>query len=176
LQAQQIVSRFANPIVPTVLTFGKIESQGGATNVIPSIVEIQGTFRTYNEGWRQKVHHHLEVLAKSLSDFYECQIELNIVIGYPFLNNDEKLTQVLIDNSKNYFQADDIVSLDMRPTADDFAFYSQHKKSCFYRIGVGNKAKGIVYGVHHPKFAIDDAAYSVAIKSLASNVICLLDK
>ena len=44
---QQIVSRNANPTMPTVLTFGKINSTGGATNIIPYEVKLQGTFPDY---------------------------------------------------------------------------------------------------------------------------------
>lgn len=51
---QQIVSRKSNPAIPTVLSFGKINSVGGATNVIPNKVLIEGTFRTMDENWRKE--------------------------------------------------------------------------------------------------------------------------
>src|SRR5690606_34663465 len=51
---QQIVSRKANPISPSVLTFGKINSTGGATNIIPNEVKLEGTFRTMDETWRKQ--------------------------------------------------------------------------------------------------------------------------
>ena len=56
---QQIVSRHADPTVPSVLTFGKINSTGGATNVIPNEVKIEGTFRTMNEEWRKEAHKRM---------------------------------------------------------------------------------------------------------------------
>ena len=49
---QQVVSRRANPTMPTVLTFGFIASTGGSTNVIPNEVKLKGTFRTNDEDWR----------------------------------------------------------------------------------------------------------------------------
>ncbi|MEO5582708.1 MAG: M20 family metallopeptidase, partial [Saprospiraceae bacterium] len=54
LALQQIVSRNNNPLTPTVLTIGKINSTGGATNIIPGEVSIEGTFRTFDETWRQE--------------------------------------------------------------------------------------------------------------------------
>src|SRR2546423_3311438 len=48
---QQIVSRMANPAVPTVLSFGKVIADG-AINVIPNSVHMEGTFRTFDEKWR----------------------------------------------------------------------------------------------------------------------------
>src|SRR5690606_1843302 len=43
---QQIVSRIADPKIPSVLSFGKIKADG-ATNVIPNDVYLEGTFRTF---------------------------------------------------------------------------------------------------------------------------------
>ncbi|MNQ90837.1 N-acyl-L-amino acid amidohydrolase [compost metagenome] len=42
---QQIVSRNADPRIPSVLSFGKVTASG-ATNIIPNEVKIEGTFRT----------------------------------------------------------------------------------------------------------------------------------
>ena len=52
---QQIVARKANPVSPTVLTFGKIEA-GFATNVIPDKLELWGTLRCMDEEWRAEAH------------------------------------------------------------------------------------------------------------------------
>ncbi|MFZ9971289.1 MAG: M20 metallopeptidase family protein, partial [Bacteroidia bacterium] len=62
---QQIVSRKADPSVPSVLSFGKVQAMG-ATNVIPNKVELEGTFRTLNEEWRVEAHRQIESLAKGL--------------------------------------------------------------------------------------------------------------
>src|SRR5690606_31103173 len=44
LSLQQIVSRYADPAIPSVLSFGKVIANG-ATNVIPNEVTLEGTFR-----------------------------------------------------------------------------------------------------------------------------------
>ena len=51
----QVVSRKMDPRIPAVLSFGKIVANG-ATNVIPNEVLIDGTFRTFDESWREKAH------------------------------------------------------------------------------------------------------------------------
>ena len=47
VQMQQVVSRRADPLMPSVLTFGKINSVGGS--IIPNQVKLMGTFRTFDE-------------------------------------------------------------------------------------------------------------------------------
>ncbi len=48
---QQVVSRMANPALPTVLSFGKVIANG-AINIIPDEVYMEATFRTLDENWR----------------------------------------------------------------------------------------------------------------------------
>jgi amidohydrolase len=88
---QQIVSRYANPKIPTVLSFGKVEANG-ATNVIPDEVYVEGTFRTLGEEWRYKAHERMRKLAESIARGMGADIEFTILNGYPFLYNEENLT------------------------------------------------------------------------------------
>ena len=53
---QTVISRYSHPKVPSVLSFGKINSDGGATNIIPDRVFIQGTLRTMDEDNRLTMH------------------------------------------------------------------------------------------------------------------------
>ena len=64
---QQIVSRNADPAMPTVLTLGKINSVGGATNVIPDEVRIEGTFRTLSEPWRIEAKKRMKKMAEGIA-------------------------------------------------------------------------------------------------------------
>ncbi|MFB6307419.1 MAG: M20 family metallopeptidase, partial [Flavobacteriales bacterium] len=60
---QQVISRNANPETPSVLSFGSFQANG-STNVIPNNVEIEGTFRTFDEEWRDKAHEKINSIAK----------------------------------------------------------------------------------------------------------------
>lgn len=59
---QQVVSRFADPKNPCVLSFGKVIANG-ATNVIPNEVYLEGTFRTMDEEWRAEAHRRMKKMA-----------------------------------------------------------------------------------------------------------------
>src|SRR5438045_8242100 len=64
---QQIVSRIANPTLPTVLSFGKLIANG-AINIIPDEVHIEGTFRTLDENWRSEAHSRMKKMAENIAD------------------------------------------------------------------------------------------------------------
>lgn len=142
---------------PTVLAFGKIEGKG-ATNVIPEKVEIAGTFRTMDERWRNEAHGLITEMVNSICESRGVAASLRIEKGYPFLVNDEKLTEQCRAAAEEYLGKENVEELPLRMTAEDFAWFSQVIPVCFYRLGTGNRAKGITSGVHTPTFDIDEKA------------------
>jgi len=157
---QQIVSRNADPKLPTVLSFGRVIADG-ATNVIPDSVYLEGTFRTLDEKWRAEALSKMKKLAEGLAESMGGTCEFNILRGYPFLVNDENLTHEAKQHAINYLGAENVVDLDIWMAAEDFAFYTQQTPACFYRLGTRNEAKGIVSGVHTPTFDVDEQALKI---------------
>ncbi len=164
---QQVVSRNANPTTPTVLTFGKINSTGGATNVIPSEVKLQGTFRTMDEKWRKDAHKKMKKMAESIAKSMGGKCEFNIITGYPSLINEPALTMRVKEFAADYLGKKNIIDLPIRMTAEDFAYYSQEMPGCFYRLGTGNKKKGITSPVHTNTFDIDEESLRTSIGMMA---------
>ncbi len=153
---QQIVSRRANPSIPSVLTFGKINSVGGATNIIPDEVKIIGTFRTFDEEWRFEAHQIMKNMAKQLVKSMGGECDFRIEVGYPFLHNDISLTLRTKQAAIDYLGKENVVDLPVRLSAEDFAFYSQEMPACFYRLGTGNVSRGISSPVHTTTFDVDE--------------------
>jgi len=154
---QQIVSRRANPHVPTVLSFGKLIANG-AVNIIPGEVYMEGTFRTLDEQWRSEAHQQIKKMAESIAVAMGGSCDFNIVRGYPFLVNEELLTAEVKTFAEDYLGKDNVLDLDIWMAAEDFAYYSQVANSCFYLLGTGNKEKGITSSLHTPVFNIDEDA------------------
>ena len=152
---QQVVSRNASPIIPSVLSFGKIIGTG-ATNVIPDEVKLEGTFRTFNEDWRSQAHERIQSICHSICESFGGSCEVNILKGYPFLVNGHSLSDQVQKCLSDLFGQDKIFPLETRMTAEDFAYYSQIVPACFFRMGTGNSAKGISSGIHTSTFDVDE--------------------
>ena len=165
IEAQNIIHKSCPKEVPCVISFGHFDALG-ATNVIPERAEIKGTFRTMNEEWRGKAAILLMDLANNLENKYKGNVNLEISKGYPFLKNDEELTEKLKTKFESFFGPEKIEGLALRMTSEDFSFYSQTIPVCFFRLGVGNKEKGIIYSVHHPKFDIDSACLKTGMLAM----------
>lgn len=163
---QQIVSRNADPRLPSVLSFGKVIANG-ATNIIPNEVKLEGTFRTLNEEWRAEAKRLMKKMAEGIAESMGGSCEFNIMHGYPFLVNEEKLTANARAFAEDYLGKENVVDLDIWMAAEDFAYYSQATDACFYRLGTGNAAKGTTYSVHHPNFDVDEDALKISTGLMA---------
>ena len=154
---QQVVSRAADPKIPSVLSFGKVQADG-VTNVLPNSIYLEGTFRTMDEEWRAKAHEKIRQITEGICQSFGAQADLEIRKGYPFLKNDPALTQKMRAAAVEYMGEKNVVDLDIWMAAEDFAYYTLEMPGCFYRLGTRNEAKGIVSGVHTPTFDIDEDA------------------
>lgn len=157
LALQQIVSRQSDPLTPSVLSVGKIAGNG-STNVIPDEVTIEGTFRTLDERWRTEAHRRMEKLAGSLVEGMGGKCFFEIRKGYPVLHNDEALTSRTRQYAIEFLGKENVVAVDGWMAAEDFAYYAQIVPACFYRLGTGNKAKGIASALHTPTFDVEEQA------------------
>jgi amidohydrolase len=163
---QQIVSRVANPKIPSVLSFGRVEALG-ATNIIPNEVKIQGTFRTLDEAWRAKAHEKMRQIAEGIVEGMGGQLDFEIRKGYPFLKNNPELTARSVAAAQTYLGAENVLDLDIWMASEDFAYFSQEIDGCFYRLGTRNEARGITSGVHTPTFDIEEEALEIGTGLMA---------
>ena len=163
---QQVVSRIADPKMPSVLSFGKVIADG-ATNVIPDSVYLEGTFRTFDEQWRKEAHGHMVKIASGIAESMGGSCDFEVRHGYPFLVNEEKLTAELRGYAEDFLGRENVVDLDLWLAAEDFAYYSQVADACFYRLGTRNEAEGITSSVHTPTFDIDERALALSTGLMA---------
>lgn len=156
------------PDVPTVLAFGKITGNG-ATNVIPDEVKLEGSFRTMNEDWRKEAHVRMKKIAEDVAKSMHGEVEFRIEHGYPFLVNDESATALARAAAEAYLGKENVVDLDRRMTAEDFAFFSQKVPACFYRLGTASPdGSSFTSGVHTSTFDIDETALETGMGLFAA--------
>jgi len=159
---QQIVSRYALPTLPTVISFGKIIGDG-KTNVIPEEVHLEGIIRTFDENWREEIKEKIRKLAKSVAQGMGGDCEVRIDKGYPFVYNNPELTKRAKNSAELFLGKDKVFDLDMRMTAEDFAFYTQRVPGTFYRLGVASPEADEVLNLHSPTFNVDERSLETGI-------------
>lgn len=163
---QQVVSRRALPTVPTVLSIGKVTA-AGATNIIPDKVVMEGTMRAMDETVRTEMHEAITTLVHNLCESMGGSADLEIRKGYPCLVNDEALTAMCKEAATELFGSEKVHDLDMRMTAEDFAYFAQAVPACFYRLGTSNFEKKIGAPLHTSRFDVDEECLKTGSSMMA---------
>lgn len=163
---QQVVSRSASPGIPTVLSFGRVIAEG-RTNIIPSKVKMDGTLRTFDEAWRAAAHEKITSIAKGMAESMGGTCDVFIDKGYPYLVNDEIATTEAKVLAQQYLGAENVVDLDQRMTAEDFAYYSHIIPACFYRLGVKDPAWTHIRNLHTAEFDADERSLAAGMGLMA---------
>jgi amidohydrolase len=163
---QQIISRNRNPLYPSVLSITSFQG-GNSTNVLPGEVKLMGTFRSFDEKWRTHAHELIKKISTELVHSMGAEIDIHIDKGYPAVFNDEKLYITAKKKAGEFLGVENVEETEIRMGAEDFGYYSQIIPGCFFRLGTGNKAKGITSGVHTPTFDIDEDAIETGMGMMA---------
>jgi len=163
---QQIVSRNAQPDVASVISIGKIIGDG-ATNVIPDRVMLEGTFRTFDEAWRMRVHERIHEVAEGVAKTFGGRCEVEVRKGFPFVYNDEAVTGRSVEAAREFLGRENVIDLDLRMTAEDFAFFAREIPGCFYRLGTRNESKNIVHPLHTSRFDVDERSLEIGAGLMA---------
>ncbi|WP_433365294.1 M20 metallopeptidase family protein [Streptosporangium sp. CA-115845] len=161
--AQQLVSRDADPMTPTVVTFGTVAA-GSAPNAIPGQAAARGTIRTMSESWRRQLHHRFHELAEGIARAYGCEAEMRIIYGDPVLVNDARLAEetgcILVDYAHH-------MPATLRSCgADDFAHFASVVPSLMLFVGTDTEA-----GLHSPYFLPGDETVWALAESLLAGYL-----
>ena len=158
---QSVISRSCPPDVPSVLSIGRLIADG-ATNVIPEQARLEGTFRSMDEKWRFRAHDIIRRVVVKTAEAHGATADVEIVTGYPELYNDPEKTDFVRAAAFDYVGEGNVVELDRWYASEDFAWYLREVPGSFYRIGTRNEEKGIIHGLHTPRFTIDEDALRTA--------------
>lgn len=172
---QQIVSRKSKPVMPTVISFGMISSDG-KTNIIPDEVRLEGIMRTFDEDWRSRIKEEVSRIAKGIAESMGGSCEVLIEQGYPAVVNHEQLTLRARERAVEYLGEEKVSDLEMRMTAEDFSYFAQELPGCFYRLGTRNEEKGFTSNLHSATFDLDESSLETGMGLMAWLALAELNK
>ncbi len=156
---------------PMVISFGRFMANG-ATNIVPDVASIDGTLRTFNEDLRTRLHELLPAICTRIAQEMGGSAELRIVKGSPVVKNDVALTGRMRAVAVDLVGEGNVVDMDIRMGAEDFAYYTHVMPGCFYRLGTGNPVKaGTQSGLHTPDFDVDEDALAIGTSMMVAGAL-----
>jgi len=153
-----IVSRKTDPLHRAVISIGKI-SGGTAPNIIAGRVELQGTVRTIDEGERKNILAIIEETVKGVTRGMGGDYEIEYGPGTPCVVNDRGINGLVAAAAADILGEGNVIEMaDPLLGAEDFAFFTEKVPAALFRLGTGNRTKGIVSHLHSATFDIDEDA------------------
>jgi hippurate hydrolase len=193
LSLQMIVSRETNPIHPAVVTVGSIHG-GTRPNIIPDVVELQLTLRSYADDVRAHTIEAIrricrgEAIAAGFPD--DLLPEVNVLEDQytPAAYNDPALTRRVRQALTARFGAERVKTIDPEMGGEDFSEYGhtvERVPLCMFRIGAVAPEKwtesmrtGVALpALHSSRFApLPEPTIETGVAAMATVVLDLLGR
>jgi len=159
-----------------VISFGALNA-GETYNIIPDKGILKGSVRTFNKETKDIIKNKFQTVVDNIGEIYDAKCTLNYKENYPPTINDdevvEKVEEILVD-LKETNRINKIKHPSMG--AEDFSYFLQEVPGAFIFLGTKNEEKNITWGIHNPKFNVDEDILEIAAKIYPKIIIEFLDK
>ena len=167
---QRIASRHMDPLEPTVVTVGTFHA-GTAFNIIAGEAELSGTTRTFNPNTWNTWKARIEKVVRGVCESMGTDFELEYSQGYPVTINDDGIAEVVRRCAEKVVGTDRVVIPEKTMGGEDFAFYLQRSKGCFFALGVGREGAA---PAHNPKFDFNEDMLPLGVETYCQIALELL--
>lgn len=150
-----------------VVTIGKI-SGGVRRNIIPEMVEMQGTIRTLDSKMQDVVHARIKEITENIATGMGVKADVEVTKLYPVTYNDPKLTAWAAPFIERVTGKDKAKIIPAATGAEDFSFYAQKVPGFFFFVGGMplNADKDKTPSHHTPDFYIDESGMLTGLRAM----------
>jgi amidohydrolase len=174
-QLHTITSRRIQPTENAVLSVTRI-SGGQSHNVLPSVVELTGTVRSFDAGVQDTIEAALRQVAQGVALATGTEIEVEYVRYYPATLNTPQEAALALRAAQSA-GLESSVAPTAAFTSEDFAFMLQARPGAYLWLGQGRRrGEDATPSLHHPSYDFNDevlplgVAWFVEIAHLALSV------
>lgn len=166
-----IRARRVDPINPAVISIGMIHA-GGANNVIPAEVKIEGTLRSYSAAVRKQLQEELEQ-ALSVARTMGGDYDLEVLEGYDATYNDPAISARISELATGLL-GDTVLVESPNPSmgAEDFGCMTQLAPGAMFNLGA--KYDDVTRPHHTPIFDISEDVLPIGAAMLLETGLTLL--
>jgi N-acetylcysteine deacetylase len=172
-QLQTIVSRTVPAKESAVVSIGAFQA-GATNNVIPDQAVLKGTVRTSNEEVRQKIYQTFKNVVTNTVTALGGEVEIDYQFLIPAVVNDPKVTEIVRSTAISTVGEENTLLAESTMGGEDFSYYQKEVPGCYVWLGSRNEEKGIIHGLHHPEFMVDEEAIRIGVKWMVLSAFQLL--
>lgn len=172
---QTINSRMTAPTTPVVVTIGAIEG-GTGSNIVSGEVVMRGTVRVLDMETAVQVKEQIRNLASGIASAWNAEADISLEDDYPALTNDRALTMAMADTAADILGSENIIYSEVPSMgADDFAYFSNAAKGCYFNIGTAEPGKPL-QALHSEFFAPHEDCILTGLALISAGIWRLMEK
>jgi amidohydrolase len=173
---QSVVARNVSPLEPAVVTVASFHA-GSAHNVVPEAAELRGTLRAFDpallEALPGMVERVVAGVCAALGAEHEWRYRVECV---PTVNDATLADAVRRAATEVVGEARVHAGPSVRTmAAEDFGDILARVPGCYFFVGCGNAATGIVHPHHSPRFDLCEDSLPVAVEVLERAALRILN-
>ena len=164
---QTLVARVIDPTEEVVVTVGTFQA-GLAFNVIPDTADLGGTVRTFSSKNRDLMEERIGTLARGIAQAMGGDVEYTYTRGYPATVNHPAMAELVREEAAKIVGEGGVRQAPLMMGAEDFSYFLEEVPGAFWFVGSQNSERGLVWGHHHPRFDLDEAALAIGMESMTN--------
>ncbi len=167
---QQIRARRINPLEPIVLSITQVHS-GTTHNILPETAFLEGTVRTFSQAVRSLAEQEIRRIVEGVVQSFGGTAEIDYEYGYGPTINTPTLAPFVKNVVMETLGSNAFFELDQPSMgAEDFSKFIDHKQGIMLWLGTNANAE-TAYGLHHPKFNLNEMALLDGVTVLVNLVV-----
>ncbi|MCW1967141.1 MAG: amidohydrolase [Anaerolineae bacterium] len=171
---QTVVSRNVEPLKAGVITIGAIHG-GTVGNVIPDIVEMKGTIRSFEPEIESLLKKRMQAIIGGIAESMECSAVLEFDVNpTPATVNDPALAEQVRENAKALVGAANVRDDRRTMGAEDCAWFLQAAPGAYVFIGAGSSDESKHVPHHSPRFVIEEDSLPIATALVTKSALDFL--
>ena len=154
---QTIVSRFANPLEPLVVSVCTVHS-GTEFNIIADTAVMEGTVRALSTQARQLAEPTMRRIVQDTAAAMGCTAELDYRFLEPVVcNQNTSLNEIARNAARKLFGDEALCQVQPAMGSEDFSYLMEKiPDSLFLFLGCYDEEQGCVHPIHNGKFRINE--------------------
>ena len=164
---QTLVSRNIDPLKSAVVTIGEFKA-GTAVNVIADSAFLSGTVRYFDPAYGELIPERIEQIVAGVCAAHGAAYTLDYRKLYPPVVNDGAIADLVRSVALSVVETPaGVVPKCQTMGGEDVSFFLQAVPGCYFFLGAANRAKGLDYPHHHPRFDFDETVLGVGVETFA---------
>jgi amidohydrolase len=160
---------------PSVLSVGILKG-GIRHNIIPEIVEMGGTVRTFDETMRADIRARIKRTAEMIAASSGVSAEVTVTPQYPVTFSEPGLTERIVPALERIAGPENVVFGSRMMAADDYAFFGHEVPAAYFVVGCTPRDRDAAAAEpnHSPRFYVDENCLLLGARAMAAAALDIL--